>query len=170
MSLQQALAFTLPAEGGFSDNPNDPGGATMHGVTQATYDRYRNSKGLPSAPVKDISDSDVESIYQQMYWVPSHAGELSTRLGVVMFDTAVNTGPSQAIKLLQDACGVASDGVFGVATRTALEGIPDDEVCGAMIDARRSFYRALAQKPKLAEFLDGWLKRCDQLQQYITTL
>lgn len=171
MSLQSALSFTLPAEGGFSDNLNDPGGATMKGITQSTYDRFRNSKGLPPSQVKDISDADVEAIYQQMYWIPSHCGELSARLGVVVFDTAVNTGVQRAIKLLQDALGVESDGIFGVGTRTALEEIPDSEVCEATIDARRSFYRALAsEKPKLAEFMNGWLKRCDNLQQYILTL
>lgn len=171
MSLQQALAFTLPAEGGYSNNPNDPGGSTMHGVTQATYSRYLKSKSLADRSVKDIEDFEVQEIYNQMYWIPSHAGELSVRLGVVTFDTAVNTGCSRAIKLLQDALGVQSDGVFGVATRTALDDIPDDEVCGAMLDARRSFYRALVtEKPHLAEFLNGWLSRCDSLQKYILTL
>lgn len=171
MSLQTALAFTLPAEGGYSDNPADPGGATMHGITQATYSRYLKSKGLTDRPVKDIEDFEVQAIYSEMYWTPSHAGELSPRLGVVVFDTAVNTGCQRAIKLLQDSAGVESDGVFGVATRTTLEGIPDAEICEALIDARRSFYRGLvSEKPNLAEFLHGWLSRCDQLQAYVLTL
>lgn len=171
MSLQTALAFTLPAEGGFSDNPADPGGATMKGITQATYSRYLKSKGLAERPVKDIEDFEVQAIYSEMYWTPSHAGELSPKLGVVVFDTAVNTGCQRAVKLLQDAAGVESDGVFGVATRTALEGIPDAEICEAMIDARRSFYRALvSEKPDLAGFLHGWLRRCDDLQAYVLTL
>lgn len=171
MSLQQALAFTLAAEGGYSDNLADPGGATNHGITQATYSRYLKSKSLADRPVRDIEDFEVNDIYSEMYWIPSHAGELSVRLGVVVFDTAVNTGCQRSIKLLQDALGVTSDGVFGVATRTALDDIPDDEVCGAMLDARRSFYRALVtEKPNLEQFLNGWLKRCDNLQRYILTL
>ena len=170
MSLQQALAFVLPAEGGYVDNPADPGGATNHGITQATYSRYLKSKGLSDRSVKDIEDFEIQNIYSEMYWIPSHSAELSTKLGVVNFDTAVNTGCNRAIKLLQDALGVQSDGIFGEATRTALDDIPDDEVCGAMIDARRSFYRSLvAQKPELNEFLQGWMNRCDNLQKYILT-
>lgn len=171
MSLQQALTFILPAEGGYVDDKNDPGGATNHGITQATYSRYLNSKGLADRSVKDIEDFEVQNIYEEMFWIPSHSGELSTKLGIVNMDTAVNTGCQRAIKLLQDALGVQSDGIFGVATRTALDDIPDEEVCGAMIDARRSYYRALvAEKPNLNEFLHGWLNRCDNLQKYILTI
>lgn len=171
MSLSQALTFTLPAEGGWSDNPADPGGATNHGITQATYSRYLKSKGLADRSVKDIEDFEIQDIYSEMYWIPSHAGELSVRLGVVQFDTAVNTGCPRAIKILQDSLGVTADGVFGVATRTALDDIPDEEICSAMLDARRTFYRALVtEKPNLEQFLNGWLKRCDQLQKYILTL
>ena len=57
--FDKALAFTLKWEGGYSNNPNDPGGATMKGVIQKTYDDYRKSKGLPLQGVKAISDSEV---------------------------------------------------------------------------------------------------------------
>ena len=51
------LAFVLQAEGGFVDNPADPGGATMHGVTQAVYDAYRAKLGLDPRSVALIADN-----------------------------------------------------------------------------------------------------------------
>ena len=171
MSIQQALNFTLPAEGGFVDNVHDAGGATNHGITQATYDRFRNSKGLAPNPVKDISDSEVQTIYEQMYWIPAHCAELPPKLGICHFDWSVNHGVPGAIKTLQDTLGIKADGIFGVATRTALENVPDEELVGAYLDARRTWYRArVQQKPDQEVFLNGWLNRVDELQKYVDSL
>ena len=92
MSLTQALAFTLPAEGGYVDNPDDDGGATDHGVTQHVYDFYRAAKGLPVQSVAQITDAEVHDIYQTKYWIAGHCGELGDALGVCHFDWCVNHG------------------------------------------------------------------------------
>jgi len=170
MSFAQGLAFTLPTEGGFVDNPNDDGGATDHGITQHVYDGYRAVKGLPIQSVSLISDQEVDDIYEKIYWIPGHAGELSLALGVCHFDWCVNHGVKGAIMTLQQVLGFDTtkvDGVFGPATRTALEGKADKDLVTAYTQARAEWYRAfVARKPQEAEFLDGWIARDFRLQSY----
>jgi lysozyme family protein len=166
-----ALKFTLQEEGGYSNNPEDPGGATMKGVTQAVYDKYRQSKNLDTQDVRDISDEEVSDIYYNEYWLPSHCDDLPIKLSICQFDTAVNTGIEESIKILQRAIDVKDDGIFGPHTKAAANQPPEDALVDEYIDARRDFYTSLAQeKPHLAEFLHGWLKRCDQLKEMLDGL
>ena len=121
-NLQTALTFTLHEEGGLVDNPADPGGRTNHGITQATYNRYRNSLSLQAGDVADISDYDVEAIYSEMYWTPAHCPDLRLKLAVCHFDWAVNHGVTGAVLTLQTALGVTADGYLGHKARRRLRG------------------------------------------------
>lgn len=94
-----ALAEILRWEGGFSDHPGDPGGATNRGVTQAVYDAWRRSRGKPIRSVREITNEEVEAIYYERYWVPIAAyWEAQDRPGVALyfFDTAVQHGVGTA--------------------------------------------------------------------------
>lgn len=163
-----ALIFTLQAEGGFVDNPADPGGATNRGITQNTYDTFRTDRGLNTQSVRDIADHEVQDIYQQMYWVPAHCAELSPKLAVCHFDWAVNHGVHGAIETLQDTLNIQADGIFGPKTRQALELMPQDDLIAEYLANRRDWYEARAKtKPDQAVFLKGWLDRCDALAKYL---
>jgi lysozyme family protein len=167
MSLTQALAFTLPEEGGFVDNPNDDGGATDHGITQHVYDGWRAVKGLPIQSVALITDAEVTDIYEKLYWIPGHCGELSPALGVVHFDWCVNHGVGGAIKTLQRVLGISADGVFGGQTRTALEGRADKDLVNEYTQIRADWYNAFVlARPAEAQFRDGWIARDFKLQSY----
>lgn len=174
MSLQQALAFTLPEEGGFVDNPNDDGGATDHGITQHVYDGYRAVKGLSLQSVAAITDAEVQDVYEKLYWIPGHCAELAVALGVCHLDWCVNHGVRGAIQTLQHVLGFPDaqcDGLFGPATRAALEGKDPRELVNAYTQARAEWYRAfVVAKPQEAEFLDGWISRDFKLQGYALSL
>jgi hypothetical protein len=101
--LSVALKFTLLWEGGFVNNPLDPGGATNRGITQFTYNTYRINKHLPTHDVADIAEEEVQDIYYSMYWKPSQAELAVEPLAIVLFDTAVNFGVGGAIEFLQEA-------------------------------------------------------------------
>src|SRR3989442_10698751 len=119
MSFADALQFVLQQEGGFVDNPADPGGATNHGITQATYDRYRAAQGLAPQGVAQITDTEVTEIYQTQYWSVCRCDELErldVGLGLAVFDTAVNSGVREASRMLQRLLGVRADGVIGPQT------------------------------------------------------
>ena len=139
-NFARALAFTLQWEGGYSDNPADHGGATMKGITQATYDAWRKAHDLPVMPVKGITTVELQSIYHHNYWDACECDSLPTSVAIAVFDAAVNSGPSRSIKLLQKACGgLTVDGAIGPKTLAAAQTVS----VGHVIDQREGWYHAI---------------------------
>lgn len=158
----RCLLVVLRNEGGYSNDPHDPGGATMKGITQAVYDQYRKDKGLPFQPVIHITDDEVKDIYFTMYWKPMNLEPLNhDYLALSVFDHGVNSGPRTAVKILQRLVGETDDGVVGSDTiRAVREFNGDIEV--EYMKRRKLFYVTLVQeKPSLRPFLKGWLKRVE---------
>jgi lysozyme family protein len=65
ITLSEALQFTLKWEGGYTNHPKDPGGATNFGIIQVRYDEYRKFKGLRLNPVKNITVAEYIEIYDK---------------------------------------------------------------------------------------------------------
>lgn len=157
-----ALARVLVHEGGYANNPADPGGATMSGVTQRTFDGYLRL-GKASRPVRTITSTELGEIYRRQYWAAVKGDELPEGIDYVLFDGAVNSGPAQSIKWLQRALGVRVDGVLGEATIDAVEAHPDhDLLIAAVLDRRMKFLRALKH---WSEFRTGWTRRVDEVRR-----
>lgn len=89
-----ALDFTLKYEGGWSNHPSDPGGATMRGVTLATYRKF--FPNATAADLKVITRPTLERIYHVGYWKPIDGDSLPSGIDVCAFDYAVNSGPVRA--------------------------------------------------------------------------
>lgn len=89
-TFEKALAFTLQWQGGYVNDPDDPGGATNKGITQKTYDAWLKEKGRASVPVKNIPDAEVSAIYQGSYWAEAHCPEIPGVAAQAAFDIAVN--------------------------------------------------------------------------------
>ena len=70
ITLSDALIFTLAWEGGYTNHPLDPGGATNFGIIQVEYDKYRKSKNLSTQSVKFITKNEYTEIYDKQYWEP----------------------------------------------------------------------------------------------------
>jgi len=172
MSLDTALAFTLPAEGGFVDDPDDHGGATNHGVTQASYDAWRASHSQPSQSVQLITDAETRQLYDEDYWQPLKCPLLPSPLDVAHFDWGVNHGVHGANKTLQHALGLSAvDGIIGPQTLAALAKADISALVTAYQALRVAFYHAdVVADPSQAKFLPGWLKRVNQLNEYLETL
>lgn len=169
-AFDTALAFTLPAEGGYVDDPQDHGGATNHGVTQGAYDVFRDRMENPRRAVSLITTAEVSRLYLEDYWTPGHCDDLPLKLAVTHFDWCVNHGVPGALKTLQQTVGVSADGVWGPATATAVAESPSAAYY-TYINARRTWYTDYTQsRPDQAKFAPGWMKRCDQLQKYVEAL
>jgi len=164
------LEFTLKWEGAYSEDPDDPGGATNYGITQDTYQKWRKKNKLIALPVKTITRFEIETIYWDEYWIVGKCERMDYPLGEVHFDTCVNVGPGQAARFLQRAIGVRADGCLGFKTFAILDDRKHSKraFAIAMIQERRRFYQNIAgNKPILQKFLNGWLNRCDALGKWV---
>lgn len=154
-NFARALSLVLASEGGWSDNPADPGGATMKGVTLANFRRYVKADAT-KADLRAISDAQVAMVYRRFYWDAIAGAELPDGVDYAVFDFAVNSGPGRAAKYLQAVLGVAQDGRIGPATLAAAGGKPAGAVIDVLCDARLAFLEKL---PTWPSFGRGWSAR-----------
>ena len=155
MSFQACLPIILQSEGGFVNNPDDPGGATNLGITISTLSDWL---GRPAtvADVQALTPATVAPIYQANYWDKTSCDSWDAGVDLMVFDEAVNQGPGRAITTLQTALGVTADGAIGPATQAAAQ-LEDAATTIAKISAiRLAFYQGL---PTYPEFGTGWLNR-----------
>lgn len=167
-ALAKALKFTLLWEGGYVNNPVDPGGATNKGVTQDTYNTYRINNRLPTRGVDSITDAEVHDIYFSMYWQPSQAPIMVLPLAIAHFDTAVNFGVGGAIEFLQEALGISADGIFGPGTQAALLANNNARTAQKIVQGRIDYRnQRVNSNPSQEIFLTGWLNRDNDLGGFL---
>jgi lysozyme family protein len=155
--FERSLDKVLLEEGGWSDHPKDPGGATMKGVTQRVYDAYRARVGKPKQSVRYIGDSELQDIYRSSYWNLAKCDQLPAGVSYVVFDGAVNSGVKQSVKWLQGALGVIDDGVIGPTTINAARQDTDHDALIERICALRlAFLKSLKTFPTFGK---GWTAR-----------
>lgn len=156
----------IEREGGYVNNPNDSGGPTNHGITQDTLEAWRE-KACTIEDVRALTKEEAFDIYLSEYYFGPSIDSLPLGLQGHMLDISANSGPRQAVKLLQGAlntlgAGVKVDGVIGPMTREACNSLPLPNIHNALVETRKQFYRHLASsRPKDRVFLDGWLARAE---------
>lgn len=154
MNFEQAFDKVIGHEGGYVDNPNDPGGETKYGISARTY---------PGVDIKSLTMADAKTIYKRDYWDACQCDQLPGWARFQVFDAAVNSGATQASRWLQFAVGAYGDGVIGAKTiAKARETEPGRGV--AMFNAERlRFMTGLKVWPHFAK---GWAKRiADNLRE-----
>lgn len=149
------LPRVLGSEGGWSDNPADPGGATMKGVTLAVFEQFKG-RACTKDELRHISDADLASVYRESYWLAAHCDKMSHGVDYIVFDAAVNSGPGRAVKTLQAAVNVAQDGAFGPRTAAAIMNTGGADTIREFSAQREAFYRGLRTFPTFGR---GWLAR-----------
>lgn len=157
-SFDGALKFVLGFEGGFSNHPSDPGGATNLGVTQRTLDAFRAAHpaaGLP-ANVRDLTKAHAATIYRVAYWDRIRGDELPQPIALLAFDCAVNQGVSRASRLLQEAAGATVDGQVGPATVQAVRNAQQLTLIREFAVGRALAYVATGNMPTFGK---GWFRR-----------
>ncbi len=140
-------------EGGYENDPDDPGGETNYGIDKRTY---------PNVDIRHLTKDGAKAIYFREWWTPYAAMGLPPIVLAKMFNVAVNVGHGQANKFLQRALGVVADGQIGPKTLAAIKTIiPPGTVILLMLRMQQeTFYEGIvAHKPSQRKFLRGWLRR-----------
>lgn len=158
-SFSRCFAFTLGAEGGFTNNAADPGnwtgGAVSTGELRGTKFGI-SAAAYPKLDIATLTESQAQDIYKRDYWAALHGDELPEPIAIVAFDAAVNAGPRRAVVWLQQATGQTPDGVLGSATIAALN------AGDATLLAREALVRRLEFSTHLATWASfglGWSRR-----------
>lgn len=151
-----ALPWTLAHEGGWSNHPKDPGGATMRGVTQRVYTAYRERVGKPNQSVRFIEPAEILDIYKAQYWDALRCDDLPTGVDYAVFDFGVNSGVSRAAKYLQRILGVKQDGVIGEMSIKAANMADPGFIVDKLCEDRMAFLRRLKT---WKTFGRGWTRR-----------
>lgn len=157
--FSQAVAFVLAdrIEGGYVNDPRDPGGETRFGISKRSY---------PKVNIKTLTRAGAIEIYKRDYWDATMCADLPPKVAVVMFDCAINQGPGVAARLLQNALSVASDGVIGPKTIAAAKAAQEDDLVVQFIGWRLRRYAFTANA---ATYMRGWANRVLELQRFTLT-
>ncbi|MFM0628845.1 glycoside hydrolase family 108 protein [Paraburkholderia xenovorans] len=113
-SFDDAFDALIGNEGGYSNNPADPGGETMWGVTA----RVARAAGY-TGPMKDLPRDTAKAIAKKLYWDPLRLDELDARVAFQIFDANYNGG--HPVIWMQGAAGAKVDGLIGPATIAAVQ-------------------------------------------------
>lgn len=156
-----AVELILRHEGGFVDDPKDPGGATKYGISNRSHPVDRDGDGdIDADDAKLITVEEARNIYYENYWLPLRCNEYNWSIALCTFDSAVNQGCSAAIKMLQKAAGVTVDGDFGQKTLSAVQRIGAERLVRDFQSLRIERYCGLViKRPDMSKFLYGWIRR-----------
>ena len=148
----KALEFVLRWEGGFVNDPDDPGGATNKGITQGTYNSYLLSKKIPKKSVKLITDVEVRDIYFKNYWCASGCHKIAAtnqKLAIAIFNCAVNRGVGTALQYIKEA---------------------GKDYSTFLARCEKGYKNIVINNPKMGKFLKGWLNRNNALKKFLAEL
>lgn len=163
--FQTCLPRILKHEGGYVDDPHDPGGATKLGVTLATARAFKldmdGDGDVDKADVKALTPEAVGPVYHRGYWLASSAEICGPGLDYVVFDCAVNQGVGRATKWLQTVAKVTPDGVIGPVSIKAIQALDLGRAIKEFCRLREAHYRSL---PTFGRFGKGWLNRLNEVQ------
>lgn len=162
----QAFRLMLVSEGGYVNNPADPGGMTNLGVTKATWENWVGRES-DEAEMRGLTPEKVEPLYKKKYWDAVRGDELPTGISYLLLDFAVNAGVGRSIKTLQTAVGVTPDGGFGSITMAAVQAVDPVELIERFSQAKEDFYRSLTT---FSTFGTGWLNRVADVKQHATSM
>lgn len=147
MSFEVCINRLLDNEGGYVNDPRDPGGETRWGIAKRSY---------PTVDIANLTRDDAIAIYRRDFWDRCHCDEVPAQIVFQALDFAVNSGIETAVRKLQRAAGVADDGHWGEFTRAAIATANPYALTVRFIAERIDYWTALKTWPAFGK---GWARR-----------
>lgn len=146
-------------EGGYSDNPNDRGGATNSGVTLAVYQSVYG-KNKTKNDLKKMTNEQWNYIFTKLYWNKWKADEIKNQsIANILVDWVWMSGYG-TIKKIQSLFGLTADGIVGNKTISYINSHDQEDVFNKIWNRRKQFYESLVKNnPSQKVFLNGWMNR-----------
>jgi len=147
MQFCEAVEIILKHEGGYVNDPNDPGGETKYGISKRAY---------PKTNIKKLTKNDAREIYKRDYWDKIKADKLPAEIRLAAFDFAVNSGVYRSISLMQKIVKVKRDGVLGPKTLREISLSNSAKLAERFLKERTYFY---FRNKNFSIYGKGWMKR-----------
>ncbi|MBR1735201.1 MAG: peptidoglycan-binding protein [Alphaproteobacteria bacterium] len=155
--FKKAFNYVLKNEGGYVNDPDDPGKETKYGISQRSY---------PNLNIRQLSLKDAEKNYFCDYWLKGKFEQIpDENVATQLFDLSVNLGIRATTIVLQRALrsvgiNVQEDGLFGPVTLSGVIFSKPSILLAAIKSEAAGYYRLIAAKnPSQQRFLNGWLNR-----------
>lgn len=139
-NFQNAIKFTLRWEGGYVNNPADPGGETNYGIAKSSH---------PDVDIRNLTLAQAMEIYKEEYWDAYQLEDVNSPLCIVLFDMFVNHRPDVVRRLRIES---GDDWMKLIQKRKDFYGL------------------IVSKNPKMQQFLKGWLNRANDLTKYCQIL
>lgn len=167
-NFDQAISVVLRHEGGFVNNPDDPGLITNYGISQVQLSKWRNQPVTP-ADMIDLTIDQAKALYKTHYWDLLRLDSLkSDLLATLILDMAVLRGPGRVVQDLQSILGIHMDSIMGPVTIETLNVQTEREIGVKFLQACELAFVFIVQgKPTQVEFLAGWISRCHSLLNFL---
>lgn len=154
MNFDQAFDRLLGNEGGYVNDPQDPGGETNWGISKRSY---------PNVDIKGLTREGAKRIYRADFWDRGGMDSYDPAIAFQVFDIAVNSGIETAVRLLQRAAGVADDGHVGPLTVAAIKARTVTDMLMLLVAERLEFWAKLSTWDRFGR---GWSRRAAQDLRY----
>ncbi len=147
MTFDEAFDRVMGSEGGYVNDPNDPGGETNWGLSKRSY---------PDLDIRNLTREGAKPVYKRDFWDRIDGDGFTDAVAYQVFDFAVNSGIQTAIRYLQRAVGVADDGHWGPVSAAAAATMSETDTLMRLNAERLEFMTRLSNWPSAGK---GWARR-----------